>query len=75
MVKKGTITITLTEDLQKRIEDLQYKTGMNRSATISMLLSEALDAKSAIGTMEKMLLAFGENGENIGKILKHSAKK
>jgi hypothetical protein len=75
MIIRKTMTVTLTEEIIKRVEELQEKTGMNKSATVSMLLSEALDSKAAIGTIEKMLKAFGENGENIGKMIEESKKK
>jgi len=75
MIIRGKLTVTVSEEIIKRVEELQEKTGMNKSATVSMLLSEALDAKAAIGTMEKLLKAFGEKGENIGKMIEDSKKK
>jgi len=55
-VKKGikTISMTISENLLERVQAYANSLNINRSAAISVLLSQALEYKEAISAVEMM---------------------
>ncbi len=54
------VTVNLTPELVERIEAYAGKVNVNRTAAISVLLSDALDQKETMKTINSMMDIYQE---------------
>lgn len=57
------VTVNLTPELVDRVEAYAERMNVNRTAAVSVLLSDALDQKQAMGTLNAMMEEFKKQNQ------------